>query len=177
MVSNGLTGAIAGEVRDSTGGLLPGVTVEAASPALIEKVRTVATDGQGQYKSWTYDPVTYSVTFTLPGFSGVKREDIGLTSGFTARVDAELRLGSVSETVTVSGASPVVDVQNVQTQSVFLAMRLMHSRRSRRTSGWPRLQWVLKAAFKTWVEPKAMRTVGSPLMAAKLAMAMPIGMA
>ena len=113
------TGAIAGDVRDSTGAVLPGVTVEAASPALIEKVRTVVSDSQGQYKIVDLRPGTYSVTFTLPGFSGVKREGIELTTGFTAAVNAELRVGSVEETVTVSGASPVVDVQNVRTQNVL----------------------------------------------------------
>ena len=74
--------------------MLPGVTVEAASPALIEKVRTVVTDGQGQYKIIDLRPGTYTVTFTLPGFSTVKREGIELTAGFTADVNADLRVGS-----------------------------------------------------------------------------------
>src|SRR5713226_2886111 len=109
------TGAIAGVVKDTTGAVLPGVTVEAASPALIEKVRTVVTDGQGQYKIVELRPGPYTVTFSLPGFSTVKREGIELTTGFTAVTDAVLRVGSVEETVTVSGASPVVDTQNVRT--------------------------------------------------------------
>ena len=75
------TGSIAGVVRDATGAVLPGVTVEAASPALIEKVRAVVSDGQGQYKIVELRPGTYSVTFTLPGFATVKREGIELTTG------------------------------------------------------------------------------------------------
>ena len=113
------TGAIAGEVKDATGAVLPGVTVEAASPALIEKARTVVTDGQGQYKIVDLRPGPYSVTFSLTGFSTVRREGIELNTGFTATVNAELRLGSVEETITVTGASPVVDIQNVRTQNVL----------------------------------------------------------
>src|SRR5437870_8443383 len=95
---------IAGVVRDATGAVLPGVTVEAASPALIEKVRTVVTDGEGQYKIVDLRPGTYTVTFTLPGFSTVKREGIELTTGFTATVNGELKVGAVAETLTVTGA-------------------------------------------------------------------------
>ena len=113
------TGSIAGVVRDATGGVLPGVTVEAASPALIEKVRTVATDGQGHYKIVELRPATYSVTFTLAGFRTVRREGIELTTGFTANVNADMVVGALEETITVSGASPVVDIQNSRTQSVF----------------------------------------------------------
>src|SRR2546428_8614352 len=98
-------GSIAGVVRDTSGAVLPGVTVEASSPALIEKVRSVTTDDQGQYKIVELRPGTYTVTFTLPGFNTVKREGIALTSGFTATVDAEMRVGAVEETVTVTGAS------------------------------------------------------------------------
>src|SRR5713226_1860862 len=106
-------GAVAGVVKDSTGGVLPGVTVEASSPALIEKVRSVTTDGEGQYKIVDLRPGTYSVTFTLTGFAVIKREGIELTGGFTAPVNAELRPGSLEETVIVAGSSPVVDVQSV----------------------------------------------------------------
>lgn len=113
------TGAIAGVVKDATGAVLPGVTVEAASSALIEKVRTVVTNGEGQYKIIELRPGAYSVTFTLTGFSIVKREGLDLTAGFTAPVNAELRVGSVEETITVSGASPVVDTQNVRTQNLL----------------------------------------------------------
>ena len=107
------TGNIAGVVRDSTGAVLPGVTVEAASPALIEKVRSVATNNQGLYRIVDLRPGPYTVTFTLPGFSTFKREGIELTTGFTATVNAELKVGSLEETVTVTGESSIVAVQNV----------------------------------------------------------------
>ncbi len=111
--------SIAGAVKDATGALLPGVTVEASSPALIEKVRTVVSDGAGQYRIIDLRPGTYSVTFTLPGFNVFKRDGIELTGSFTATVDAELKLGSVEETVTVSGQASVVDVQSASLQRVI----------------------------------------------------------
>src|SRR5262245_29450813 len=111
--------SIAGVVRDSTGAVLPGVTVEATSPALIEKMRSVVTDDQGLYRIVDLRPGTYTVTFTLPGFTTVKREGLELTSSFTATVNADLRVGGLEETVTVSGASPVVDVQNVVQQRLI----------------------------------------------------------
>ena len=111
--------AIAGSVKDATGALLPGVTVEAASPALIERVRSATTDTQGQYKIIDLRPGTYSVTFSLPGFATVKRDGIELPANFTAPVSAELKVGGIEETVTVSGASPVVDVQQAVTQQVL----------------------------------------------------------
>ena len=110
---------IAGVVKDTSGAVMPGVTVEAASPALIEKVRTVVTDAQGQYKIVDLRPGTYVVTFTLPGFSAVRREDLELTTAFTATVNAELRVGALEETVTVSGAAPIVDTQNVIQQQTL----------------------------------------------------------
>ncbi len=113
------TGAIAGVVRDTTGAVLPGVTVEAASPALIEKVRTAVSDDQGNYKVLDLRPGSYSVTFSLAGFSSFRREGIELTSGFTATANAEIKVGSLEETVTVSGASPVVDIQNARQQKVL----------------------------------------------------------
>src|SRR2546427_10261510 len=100
---------IAGVVRDASGGVLPGVTVEASSPALIEKVRTVVTDGEGRYNVVDLRPGPYTVTFTLPGFTTVRREGIALTAGFTATVNAELRVGALEETITATGASPLVD--------------------------------------------------------------------
>jgi hypothetical protein len=111
--------SIAGVVKDSSGGVLPGVTVEAGSPALIEKVRSVVTDGNGQYKIVDLRPGTYSVTFTLTGFAIVKREGIELTGSFAATVNADLRVGSVAETITVTGNSPIVDVQDTQQQRVI----------------------------------------------------------
>src|SRR5215210_2406670 len=111
--------SIAGVVKDSSGAVLPGVTVEAASPALIEKVRTVVTDGDGQYKVVGLVPGAYSVTFTLTGFNTVKREGIELTSSFTATVNADMRVGSLQETITVTGETPTVDIQNVVQQRVM----------------------------------------------------------
>jgi Carboxypeptidase regulatory-like domain len=113
------SGNIAGVVRDTSGAVMPGVTVEAASPALIEKVRSVITDSQGLYRIVNLRPGTYTVTFALPGFGTVKREGISLTTGFTANVNAELKVGSLEETVTVTGESPVVDTQNVEQQQTL----------------------------------------------------------
>jgi hypothetical protein len=113
------TGAIAGTVRDATGAVLPGVTVEASSPSLIEGARNASTDERGQYRIIDLRPGTYTATFTLSGFSTVKREEIEISAGFTAAVNAELRVGSIEETVTVTGASPIVDVQNVVQQRVM----------------------------------------------------------
>lgn len=112
-------GSIAGVVRDTSGAVMPGVTIEAASPALIEGVRSAVTDGQGQYRIPELRPGLYTVTFTLPGFSVVRREGLELTTGFTATVNADLRVGGLEETITVAGASPVVDIQNIRTQNVF----------------------------------------------------------
>ena len=109
---------IAGVVKDTSGAVLPGVTVEAASPALIEKVRTVVTDGEGRYNIVDLRPGSYSVTFRLPGFNTVKREGITLTAGFTATVNADLQVGALEETITVTGAAPLVDTQNVRQQNV-----------------------------------------------------------
>ena len=110
---------IAGTVTDTTDAVLPGVTVEARSPALIEQVRTVTTNAQGQYVIAGLQAGVYSVTFTLPGFSTVVREGVKISQGFTADINAQLAVGSVSETVTVTGASPVVDVRNVNQQQVL----------------------------------------------------------
>src|SRR5215510_14915613 len=102
---------IAGVVRDSSNAVLPGVTVEASSPALIERSRTVLTDSQGQYRVIALPPGEYKVSFTLPGFKTVVREGIVLTAAFTATVDTTMGVGGLEETVTVSGQSPLVDVQ------------------------------------------------------------------
>jgi hypothetical protein len=108
-------GSIAGVVRDTSGGVLPGVTVEAASPALIEKVRTAVTDSAGQYTIVSLPLGTYSVTFTLPGFTTTRREGIELLANFTSSVNAEMRVGVLEETITVTGEAPVVDVQSATT--------------------------------------------------------------
>jgi hypothetical protein len=110
---------IAGIVRDTSGAILPGVTVEATSPALIEKVRTAVTDGTGQYRIEDLRPGTYTVNFTLTGFSAFRREGIELTGSFTATVNAEMRVGALEETVTVTGESPIVDVQSARRQTVI----------------------------------------------------------
>ena len=110
--------AIAGIVKDTTGAVLPGVTVEVASPVLIERVRSAVTDAQGQYKIVDLRPGTYTVTFALPGFATVKRDGIELPANFTAPVNGELRIGALEETVTVSGASPIVDTQTVLKRQV-----------------------------------------------------------
>jgi hypothetical protein len=111
--------SLTGTVRDVSGGVLPGVTVEASSPALIEKVRSAVTDGSGQYRIVDLRPGTYSLTFTLPGFVTVKRDGIELTGSQTLTIPAELRVGGVEETITVTGESPVVDVQSSRREIVL----------------------------------------------------------
>ena len=111
--------SIAGVVKDASGAVLPGVTVETSSPALIEKTRSVVTDGTGQYKIVDLRPGPYSVTFTLTGFNTVKREGIDMAGAMTATVNAEMKVGTVEETITVTGETPIVDVQNVAQQRVM----------------------------------------------------------
>jgi hypothetical protein len=111
--------SIVGSVRDASGAVMPGVTVEASSPALIEKTRSVVTSGTGQYTIVDLRPGTYSVTFTLPGFTTVKREGIELTGTFVASVNAEMRVGAVTETITVSGQAPIVDVTSARNQQTI----------------------------------------------------------
>ncbi|PYQ79106.1 MAG: hypothetical protein DMG01_09755, partial [Acidobacteria bacterium] len=111
--------AIAGAVKDATGAVLPGVTVEASSPALIERVRTVTTDAAGLYRIIDLRPGIYTVTFTLPGFNAIRREGIELPANFTSTINAELRVGAIEETVTVTGDSPVVDVKSATQQQVL----------------------------------------------------------
>lgn len=106
--------AISGEVTDMSGAVLPGVTVEAASPALIERVRSVVTDGQGRYSVVDLRPGSYTVTFTLPGFRAIVRDGIELPANFVATVNVKMEVGGVEETITVSGDSPLVDVQSTQ---------------------------------------------------------------
>ena len=108
--------AITGVVKDASGGVLPGVTVEAASPVLIEKVRSVVSDDTGRVRIVDLPPGTYSVTFSLPGFSTVKRDGIELSGSFVATINADMRVGALEETITVTGETPVVDVQTVRTQ-------------------------------------------------------------
>ncbi len=110
---------IVGVVRDTSGAVLPGVTVEAASPALIERVRSVVSDQDGRFRIVDLRPGVYTVTFTLPGFRTVRREGAELTTGFTATVNGELQVGALEETITVTAEAPVVDVTGVTQQQVF----------------------------------------------------------
>jgi hypothetical protein len=112
-------GVITGVVKDASGAVLPGVTVEAASPVLIEKVRSVVSDDTGQYRIVDLRTGTYSVTFTLPGFSTVKREGIELTGTFVATINADLKVGALAETITVTGETPIVDVQSAKVQTTM----------------------------------------------------------
>ena len=110
---------IAGDVHDTSGAVLPGVTVEAASPALIEKVRTAVTDGSGQYRIIDLRPGSYTVTFTLAGFSTLKRDGLAVPANFTATINVEMSVGSIDETITVTGEAPLVDIQSTQQQTQF----------------------------------------------------------
>jgi hypothetical protein len=113
------TSTIAGTVRDASGGVLPGVTVEVSSPALIERTRSVVTDGNGRYSATALRPGTYRVTFTLPGFGTVVREGIELTSDFTATINADMVVGALEESITVTGESPIVDTQSITQRHVM----------------------------------------------------------
>ena len=148
---------LAGAASDTTGAVLPGVTVEASSPALIEGVRVAVTDGAGRYNITALRPGTYTVTFTLPGFSTFVREGIELTAGFTGNVNAEMSVGALEETITVSGASPVVDIQNARAQEVieretFDALPL--------AGGYSGLQVLTVGALGSLVNPTGGRDVG-----------------
>src|SRR6266567_6335496 len=110
---------IAGVAKDASGAVLPGVTVEAASPVLVEKTRSSVTDGSGQYRIINLLPGTYTVTFTLAGFSSIKRADIELSGTFTAAINADMKVGGVSETITVSGETPIVDTQSIRRQTTI----------------------------------------------------------
>ena len=110
---------LAGVVRDSSGAFLPGVTVETASAALIEKVRTATTDSTGQYQIVDLRPGTYTITFSLSGFRTVRREAVAVSGAGVITINAELSVGGVAETITVTGETPVVEVQSVRRQAVL----------------------------------------------------------
>src|SRR5207248_5943970 len=110
---------ISGVVKDASGAVLPGVTVEASSPMLIEKVRTAVTDGTGQYAIQDLRPGLYAVRFTLTGFAPVERDGVQLSGTFTARINADMRVGGIEETVKVTGETPVVDVQSTKQERVL----------------------------------------------------------
>jgi hypothetical protein len=127
--------AVAGIVRDSSGAILPGVSVEASSPVLIEKSRTVVTDGTGQYRIVDLIPGTYSVTFALSGFATIRREGIELTGAGVTTINADMRVGAVTETVTVTGETPVVDIQTSTKREVVLSSEVLAAVPATRTYG------------------------------------------
>ncbi|MFL5334459.1 MAG: carboxypeptidase regulatory-like domain-containing protein, partial [Geminicoccaceae bacterium] len=109
---------ITGTAKDTSGAVLPGVVVEATSPALIERLRSVVTDATGQYRIVDLRPGTYTVTFTLPGFSTVKREGIELSGGFVATINADMPVGTLETAVTVTGESPIIDLKSARREQV-----------------------------------------------------------
>jgi len=140
VVSAAQTGsAITGVATDATGAVLPGVTVEASSPALIEGVRVGVTDGQGVYRIVNLSPGTYSVNFSLPGFGAYVREGIQLGSSFTATVDGVLTVGGIAETITVTGEAPLVDTQNVAAVEQFSRETIEELPISKTTGAWAAL--------------------------------------
>src|SRR5207253_840304 len=110
---------IAGVARDSSGGVVPGVTVEASSPALTEKVRTVITDDSGQYRIVTLPPGTYVVKFFLSGFTTVQRDEVIVSGSGVIPINADMRVGTLAETIVVSGSSPLVDTQTTRRETVI----------------------------------------------------------
>ena len=130
-IGSGITGL----VRDTSGGLLPGVTVETESPALIGGARVAVTDADGRYRFTDLRPGTYTLSFTLPGFSVLRREGIELQAEFTATVNGELAVGTVLETVTVTGDAPVVDTVNVRQQTQVSEETLQAIPTNRRMAG------------------------------------------
>jgi carboxypeptidase family protein len=111
--------SLAGIVRDTSGAVLPGVTVEASSPVLIEKVRSAVSDGSGQYRIIDLDPGTYQVTFSLAGFQKVVREGVQIAGTAVFTINADMRVGALEETITVTGETPVVDVQSSRRETVI----------------------------------------------------------
>ena len=111
--------SITGIVKDTSGAVMPGVTVEASSPALIEKTRTAVTDSTGQYRIVDLRAGTYAVGFNLTGFNSVKREGIELTGSFTATVNVEMKIGAIEETITIVDEAPIVDVQSARRQQTM----------------------------------------------------------
>ena len=123
VIASAQTSTISGTVKDASGGVLPGVTVEVSSPALIEKTRSTVTSGSGTYSILALRPGIYTVKFELPGFATVIREGIELTSDFTATINADLKVGTLEETLTVTGESPIVDTSNI-TQRVVMTQEV-----------------------------------------------------
>ncbi|HEY6509042.1 MAG TPA: carboxypeptidase-like regulatory domain-containing protein, partial [Vicinamibacterales bacterium] len=111
--------SVTGTVRDTSGGVLPGVTVEAASGALIEKTRAAVSSASGQFRITDLPSGTYRVTFTLPGFATIQRDGIELAGSFTATINVEMRVGGLEETITITGEAPIVNVQSTVRQDVL----------------------------------------------------------
>jgi hypothetical protein len=126
---------LTGTVRDVSGGAMPGVAVEAASPALIEKVRATVTDGTGQYRFTDLRPGVYNITFTLSGFATVRREGLEISGAGVVTINADMRVGGIQETVTVTGESPVVDVQTSTKKQTVLDDSVIEALPSTRSYG------------------------------------------
>src|SRR2546427_9389510 len=116
--------SFAGLVRDESGGVLPGVTVEAASPALIEKVRVATTDGDGRYRIIDLRPGLYALTFTVPGFSTIVRSGLELAADVVVTINVDMKVGALEQAITVTGQTPTVDVQQAS-QSIVLQSRVV----------------------------------------------------
>ena len=127
--------SVAGIVRDASGGVLPGVSIEAASPALIEKTRTTISDSTGQYRLIDLTPGVYTLTFTLPSFATVKRENLELSGAAVVSVNVEMRVGGLQETITVSSEAPVVDVQTSTKRQTVLSNEVLETLPSSRGYG------------------------------------------
>ena len=136
--------SITGIVRDMSGGILPGVSIEAASPVLIEKVRSVVSDERGLYRIVDLRPGPYTVLFTFAGFSTLRRDGIYLPSEFTATVNADLSVGTAEETVTVTGEAPMVDVRSSRRADPARAQK--RCKRCRAPDAWNMLSMVLPGA-------------------------------
>ena len=119
--------SLTGTVRDASGAVLPGVTVEAASPVLIEKVRSAVTDGSGQYRIENLLPGPYTLTFTLPGFTTVKRDGVEVSGSGVVTINSDLRVGGIQETITVTGETPVVDTQTSTRRQTVLSSEVIQN--------------------------------------------------
>lgn len=111
-ISFSVATAIEGTVKDGTSAILPGVTIDAASDVLMERTRTVISDGSGRYQIVSLRPGTYTLTFSLEGFETVIREKVSLETDFTAFIDIDMRVGTLQEIISVSAQAPIVDVQS-----------------------------------------------------------------
>ena len=146
---------LTGTVRDASGGVLPGVTVEASSPALIEKVRTAITDGSGQWRIVDLRAGTYTLVATLPGFNVVRREDVQLSGTQTLTIPIEMRVGGIQESITVTGETPVVDVQSARREVVIDSEMIQTIPATRSVGGLLNATPGLAASRRTSTTPSA----------------------